>query len=142
MHVFMFSTFDQLKLTDASISAEVEESFVDRLPRTSGYCQYAVVEYENHKAAAVARRALIPCYGHILAIDWAIPSKEKRPRGQVINYSLEISCTIATKSDFVYRVTAVPLPKFCQLSAVKLIRTDIRLCFLDRLIQFLPLDLR
>lgn len=78
LDVIMFTTFSQLKMTDFNISMEVEEAFLARVPRGDANSQFAIVEYENHKAAAVARRVLIPKYGHVLAIDWAVPPKERK----------------------------------------------------------------
>lgn len=57
---------------------EVEEAYLARLPKYNSNSQFAIVEYENHKAAAVARRVLIPDYGTIFAIDWAVPPKERK----------------------------------------------------------------
>lgn len=41
---------------------------------------FAFVEYESHKAAAAARRKLIPgkipLFGHEIAVDWAEPEPE------------------------------------------------------------------
>ncbi|VEL38723.1 unnamed protein product [Protopolystoma xenopodis] len=41
---------------------------------------FAFVEYDNHKAAAMARRKLIPgrihLWGHQIAVDWAEPERE------------------------------------------------------------------
>jgi len=41
---------------------------------------FAFVEYASHRAAAMARRTLIPAriqlWGHHIAVDWAEPEKE------------------------------------------------------------------
>ena len=41
---------------------------------------FAFVEYTNHKAAALARRKLVPTnvelWGQRIAVDWAIPEQE------------------------------------------------------------------
>ncbi|KAK6643124.1 hypothetical protein RUM43_004627 [Polyplax serrata] len=76
LNVIMFDNFNELKSTQYRISSEVEEAFLGRVPKQDG--KFAIVEYENHKAAAVARRILIPKYGHILAIDWAVPPRDKK----------------------------------------------------------------
>lgn len=72
----MFDEFDELKNTEYRISPEVGEAFLGRVTNPKG--KFAIVEYETHKAAAVARRVLIPKYGHKLAIDWAVPPRERK----------------------------------------------------------------
>lgn len=72
----MFSSFEELKSTDYRISPEVKDAFLGRMPKQSG--KFAIVEYENHKAAAVARRILIPKYGDVLVIDWAVPPRDRK----------------------------------------------------------------
>jgi hypothetical protein len=44
--------------------------------------QYAVVEYESHRAAAMARRRLVPAktelWGKKIIVEWAIPQNLKK----------------------------------------------------------------
>lgn len=72
----MFDDFEELKNTERRISPEIEEAILSRVPKNNG--KFAIVEYENHKAAAVARRVLIPKYGDVLVIDWAVPPRDKK----------------------------------------------------------------
>ncbi|VUZ51333.1 unnamed protein product [Hymenolepis diminuta] len=64
------------KVTEGVRDVIVYPSVVDKT-RNRGF---AFVEYENHKAAAMARRKLIPgrihLWGHQVAIDWAEPERE------------------------------------------------------------------
>uniref|UniRef100_A0A1I8I8I4 RRM domain-containing protein n=1 Tax=Macrostomum lignano TaxID=282301 RepID=A0A1I8I8I4_9PLAT len=54
--------------------------FIRRPPDKGKNRGFAFVEYEHHKAAAMARRKLIPgriqLWGHQIAVDWAEPERE------------------------------------------------------------------
>ncbi|XP_039996693.1 probable RNA-binding protein 46 isoform X2 [Xiphias gladius] len=64
------------KVTDGVVDVIVYPSSTDK-SRNRGF---AFVEYESHKAAAMARRKLIPgtfqLWGHSIQVDWAEPEKE------------------------------------------------------------------
>ncbi|KAM6909411.1 putative RNA-binding protein 46 [Xenentodon cancila] len=64
------------KLTDGVVDVIVYPSTTDK-SRNRGF---AFVEYETHKAAAMARRRLIPGnllpWGHSIQVDWAEPEKD------------------------------------------------------------------
>ncbi|NXL89182.1 A1CF factor, partial [Alectura lathami] len=64
------------KVTDGVVDVIVYPSAADKT-RNRGF---AFVEYENHRAAAMARRKLLPgriqLWGHPIAVDWAEPEVE------------------------------------------------------------------
>ncbi|XP_054720392.1 RNA-binding protein 47-like [Uloborus diversus] len=64
------------KVTDCVSQVILYSSIADKTKNRG----FAFVEYENHKAAAVARRKLIPgkipLWGHDIAVDWAEPEPE------------------------------------------------------------------
>ncbi|XP_056224468.1 probable RNA-binding protein 46 isoform X2 [Seriola aureovittata] len=64
------------KVTDGVVDVIVYPSSTDK-SRNRGF---AFVEYESHKAAAMARRKLIPgtfqLWGHSIQVDWAEPEKD------------------------------------------------------------------
>uniref|UniRef100_A0A8C6MGA2 Probable RNA-binding protein 46 n=1 Tax=Nothobranchius furzeri TaxID=105023 RepID=A0A8C6MGA2_NOTFU len=64
------------KVTDGVVDVIVYPSSTDK-NRNRGF---AFVEYESHKAAAMARRRLIPgtfqLWGHTIQVDWAEPEKD------------------------------------------------------------------
>ncbi|KAM4564988.1 putative RNA-binding protein 46 [Fundulus diaphanus] len=64
------------KVTDGVMDVIVYPSSMDK-NRNRGF---AFVEYESHKAAAMARRTLIPgtfqLWGHSIQVDWAEPEKD------------------------------------------------------------------
>uniref|UniRef100_M4A1B3 Probable RNA-binding protein 46 n=1 Tax=Xiphophorus maculatus TaxID=8083 RepID=M4A1B3_XIPMA len=64
------------KVTDGVVDVIVYPSSMDK-SRNRGF---AFVEYESHKAAAMARRTLIPgtfqLWGHSIQVDWAEPEKD------------------------------------------------------------------
>ncbi|EUB63626.1 APOBEC1 complementation factor [Echinococcus granulosus] len=68
--------YEMAKVTEGVRDVIVYPSVVDKT-RNRGF---AFVEYENHKAAAMARRKLIPgriyLWGHQVAVDWAEPERE------------------------------------------------------------------
>ncbi|XP_051994166.1 probable RNA-binding protein 46 [Xyrauchen texanus] len=67
---------EMMKVTEGVVDVIVYPSALDRT-RNRGF---AFVEYESHKAAAMARRKLIPgtfqLWGHTIQVDWAEPEKE------------------------------------------------------------------
>ncbi|KAI8784161.1 APOBEC1 complementation factor-like isoform X1 [Biomphalaria glabrata] len=64
------------KVTEGVVDVIVYPSAVDKSKNRG----FAFVEYENHRAAAMARRKLIPgrvqLWGHTIAVDWAEPEPE------------------------------------------------------------------
>ncbi|XP_030609018.1 probable RNA-binding protein 46 isoform X2 [Archocentrus centrarchus] len=64
------------KVTDGVVDVIVYQSSAEK-SRNRGF---AFVEYESHKAAAMARRKLIPgtflLWGHSIQVDWAEPEKD------------------------------------------------------------------
>ncbi|XP_071315990.1 probable RNA-binding protein 46 isoform X2 [Trachinotus anak] len=64
------------KVTDGVVDVIMYPSSTDK-SRNRGF---AFVEYESHKAAAMARRKLIPgtfqLWGHSIQVDWAEPEKD------------------------------------------------------------------
>ncbi|CAG5125181.1 unnamed protein product, partial [Candidula unifasciata] len=64
------------KITDGVVDVIVYPSATDKTKNRG----FAFVEYENHRAAAMARRKLIPgriqLWGHNIAVDWAEPEQE------------------------------------------------------------------
>ncbi|KAK4472122.1 hypothetical protein MN116_000419 [Schistosoma mekongi] len=68
--------FEMLKVTVGVSDVIVYPSAVDKAKNRG----FAFVEYENHKAAAMARRKLIPgkiqLWGHQIAVDWAEPEHQ------------------------------------------------------------------
>ncbi|XP_056307080.1 LOW QUALITY PROTEIN: probable RNA-binding protein 46 [Danio aesculapii] len=67
---------EMMKVTEGVMDVIVYPSAVDRMKNRG----FAFVEYESHKAAAMARRKLIPgtfqLWGHTIQVDWAEPEKE------------------------------------------------------------------
>ncbi|XP_070532807.1 RNA-binding protein 47-like isoform X12 [Ptychodera flava] len=64
------------KVTEGVVDVIVYPSATDKSKNRG----FAFVEYENHRAAAMARRKLIPgriqLWGHQIAVDWAEPEQE------------------------------------------------------------------
>ncbi|XP_039608658.1 probable RNA-binding protein 46 isoform X1 [Polypterus senegalus] len=64
------------KVTDGVVDVIVYPSATDKTKNRG----FAFVEYESHKAAAMARRKLIPgtfqLWGHTIQVDWAEPEKD------------------------------------------------------------------
>uniref|UniRef100_A0A3B4B7R6 Probable RNA-binding protein 46 n=1 Tax=Periophthalmus magnuspinnatus TaxID=409849 RepID=A0A3B4B7R6_9GOBI len=64
------------KVTDGVVDVIVYPSSTDKSKNRG----FAFVEYESHKAAALARRKLIPgtfqLWGHSVQVDWAEPEKD------------------------------------------------------------------
>merc|ERR1719334_2105479 len=64
------------KVTDGVVDVIVYPSVNDKTKNRG----FAFVEYENHRAAAMARRKLIPgriqLWGHQIMVDWAEPEQE------------------------------------------------------------------
>lgn len=64
------------KVTDGVVGVIVYPSSADKTKNRG----FAFVEYESHKAAAMARRKLIPgtfqLWGHSIQVDWAEPEKD------------------------------------------------------------------
>lgn len=64
------------KVTDGVVDVILYSSVTDKSKNRG----FAFVEYENHRAAAMARRKLIPgkiqLWGHEIAVDWAEPEPE------------------------------------------------------------------
>lgn len=64
------------KVTDSVLKVILYSSISDKTKNRG----FAFVEYESHKAAAMARRKLIPgkipLFGHDIAVDWAEPEPE------------------------------------------------------------------
>ncbi|OXB75333.1 UNVERIFIED_CONTAM: hypothetical protein H355_008639 [Colinus virginianus] len=64
------------KVTDGVVDVIVYPSAADKTKNRG----FAFVEYENHRAAAMARRKLLPgriqLWGHAIAVDWAEPEVE------------------------------------------------------------------
>ncbi|XP_054457907.1 probable RNA-binding protein 46 [Anoplopoma fimbria] len=67
---------EMTKVTEGVVDVIVYPSSTDK-SRNRGF---AFVEYESHKAAAMARRKLIPgtfqLWGHSIQVDWAEPEKD------------------------------------------------------------------
>ncbi|KAF7259634.1 hypothetical protein EG68_05750 [Paragonimus skrjabini miyazakii] len=67
---------EMIKVTEGVKDVIVYPSVADKTKNRG----FAFVEYENHKAAAMARRKLIPgrihLWGHQIAVDWAEPERE------------------------------------------------------------------
>ncbi|KAM4807686.1 putative RNA-binding protein 46 [Rhinophrynus dorsalis] len=69
--------FDEMKkVTEGVVDVIVYPSATDKTKNRG----FAFVEYESHRAAAMARRKLIPgtfqLWGHTIQVDWADPEKE------------------------------------------------------------------
>uniref|UniRef100_A0A2L2XXQ5 APOBEC1 complementation factor n=1 Tax=Parasteatoda tepidariorum TaxID=114398 RepID=A0A2L2XXQ5_PARTP len=68
---------DEMKKITDSVSKVILYSSIADKTKNRGF---AFVEYESHKAAAMARRKLIPgkipLWGHDIAVDWAEPEPE------------------------------------------------------------------
>lgn len=64
------------KVTEGVVDVIVYPSAADKTKNRG----FAFVEYENHRAAAMARRKLLPgriqLWGHAIAVDWAEPEVE------------------------------------------------------------------
>lgn len=64
------------KLTDGVVDVILYPSAADKSKNRG----FAFVEYESHKAAAKARRKLLPnriqLWGNVIAVDWAEPEQE------------------------------------------------------------------
>ncbi|KAI5607623.1 putative RNA-binding protein 46 [Silurus asotus] len=67
---------EMMKVTDGVVDVIVYPSAVDKSKNRG----FAFVEYKSHKAAAMARRKLIPgtfqLWGHTIQVDWAEPEKD------------------------------------------------------------------
>ncbi|XP_007258519.3 probable RNA-binding protein 46 [Astyanax mexicanus] len=67
---------EMMKVTDGVVDVIVYPSTTDKSKNRG----FAFVEYESHKAAAMARRKLIPetfqLWGHTLQVHWAEPEKD------------------------------------------------------------------
>ncbi|KAJ8008512.1 hypothetical protein DPEC_G00105650, partial [Dallia pectoralis] len=67
---------EMTKVTDGVVDVIVYPSATDKSKNRG----FAFVEYESHKAAAMARRKLIPgtfqLWGHTIQVDWAEPEKD------------------------------------------------------------------
>lgn len=67
---------EMCKVTEGVVDIIVYPSAVDKTKNRG----FAFVEYESHRAAAMARRKLIPgriqLWGHQIAVDWAEPEAE------------------------------------------------------------------
>ncbi|XP_072513306.1 probable RNA-binding protein 46 [Salminus brasiliensis] len=67
---------EMMKVTDGVLDVIVYPSATDKSKNRG----FAFVEYESHKAAAMARRKLIPgtfqLWGHTIQVDWAEPEKD------------------------------------------------------------------
>ncbi|KAI4891315.1 hypothetical protein NFI96_033525, partial [Prochilodus magdalenae] len=67
---------EMMKVTDGVVDVIVYPSATDKSKNRG----FAFVEYESHKAAAMARRKLIPgtfqLWGHTIQVDWAEPEKD------------------------------------------------------------------
>ncbi|XP_062865895.1 probable RNA-binding protein 46 isoform X1 [Trichomycterus rosablanca] len=67
---------EMMKVTDGVVDVIVYPSALDKTKNRG----FAFVEYESHKAAAMARRKLIPgtfqLWGHTIQVDWAAPEKD------------------------------------------------------------------
>ncbi|MCJ8747670.1 hypothetical protein PDJAM_G00155950 [Pangasius djambal] len=67
---------EMMKVTDGVVDVIVYPSAMDKTKNRG----FAFVEYESHKAAAMARRKLIPgtfqLWGHTIQVDWAEPEKD------------------------------------------------------------------
>ncbi|XP_031695024.1 putative RNA-binding protein 46, partial [Anarrhichthys ocellatus] len=67
---------EMTKVTDGVVDVIVYPSSTDKSKNRG----FAFVEYESHKAAATARRKLIPetfqLWGHSIQVDWAEPEKD------------------------------------------------------------------
>ena len=67
---------EMCKISDGVVDVIVYPSAVDKTKNRG----FAFVEYENHRAAAMARRKLIPgriqLWGHQIAVDWAEPEQD------------------------------------------------------------------
>uniref|UniRef100_T1J1J1 RRM domain-containing protein n=1 Tax=Strigamia maritima TaxID=126957 RepID=T1J1J1_STRMM len=67
---------EMAKVTEGVVNVILYSSVTDKT-KSRGF---AFVEYENHRAAAMARRKLIPgkiqLWGHEIAVDWAEPEPE------------------------------------------------------------------
>lgn len=68
---------EEMKKVTDSVSKVILYSSITDKTKNRGF---AFVEYESHKAAAMARRKLIPgkipLFGHEIAVDWAEPEPE------------------------------------------------------------------
>jgi len=64
------------KVTDGVVDVIVYPNMSDKTKNRG----FAFVEYESHRAAAMARRKLIPgkiqLWNHQIAVDWAEPEQE------------------------------------------------------------------
>ncbi|NXP43766.1 RBM46 protein, partial [Heliornis fulica] len=64
------------KVTEGVVDVTVYPSATDKTKNRG----FAFVEYESHRAAAMARRRLIPgtfqLWGHVIQVDWADPERE------------------------------------------------------------------
>ncbi|XP_047658784.1 probable RNA-binding protein 46 isoform X1 [Tachysurus fulvidraco] len=67
---------EMMKVTDGVVDVIVYPSAMDKTKNRG----FAFVEYESHKAAAMARRKLIPgtfqLWGHTIQVDWAEPERD------------------------------------------------------------------
>ena len=67
---------EMVKVTEGVVDVIVYPSATDKSKNRG----FAFVEFESHKAAAMARRKLIPgriqLWGHPIAVDWAEPEQE------------------------------------------------------------------
>ncbi|PWA28132.1 hypothetical protein CCH79_00018270 [Gambusia affinis] len=98
------------KVTDGVVDVIVYPSSMDK-SRNRGF---AFVEYESHKAAAMARRTLIPgtfqLWGHSIQVDWAEPEKDvdeevmQRVRVLYVRTPVTPTCCLLTPSVLLLQV--------------------------------------
>ena len=85
------------KVTDGVINVIVYPNMSDKTKNRG----FAFVEYESHRAAAMARRKLIPgkiqLWNHQIAVDWAEPEPEV---DDDVMSRVRISTRDVTKFDF------------------------------------------
>ena len=72
----MFNLPFCVQVTEGVVNVIVYPSATDKTKNRG----FAFVEYESHRAAAMARRKLIPgriqLWGHQIAVDWAEPEQD------------------------------------------------------------------
>lgn len=89
---------EMIKVTEGVVDVIVYPSAVDKTKNRG----FAFVEYENHRAAAMARRKLIPgriqLWGHQIAVDWAEPEQEVDEDTMV---SVSFRCTQVPKESVI-----------------------------------------
>ncbi|XP_062578966.1 probable RNA-binding protein 46 isoform X4 [Saccostrea cucullata] len=121
------------KVTEGVVDVIVYPSAVDKSKNRG----FAFVEYESHRAAAMARRKLIPgriqLWSHQIAVDWAEPEQDVDPETMSKVKILYVrNLMLSTTEDTIQRFMNCKLGKDSAVERVKKIKDYAFVHFKDR----------